>query len=247
MRMHTHLLADAQHGQEAYITTTTLALGGWDAVFTETLSSGPEDGREPVEHANMWFIWYIIFGVMIFMHYLRNLFAGLVFESYINSQTSEGTGVIMSVGERRLITYEIHLRKVKPLKRVRKVKPGSLIHNLRDWMGKPTLKLWVFRVLMLNIVMDVIESKDQAVWVTVATNVVKLSTCVVLMIEAVLHLLAGGWCRYFQKTSHMVYVCVLRARHMAVSVSVSGPGQCVRSTSHDTGPGPSASDAQATR
>ena len=85
----------------------------------------------------------------------------------------------MSVGERRLISYETHLRKVKPLKGVRKVKPGSLIDKLRDWMEKPTLKLWVFRVLMLNIVMDVMESKDQAVWVTVATNVVKLSTCVV--------------------------------------------------------------------
>ena len=188
---------------------------------------------------------------MVFGNYLLNLFAGLVFESYINSQTSEGTGIIMSVGERRLISYETHLRKVKPLKGVRKVKPGSLIDKLRDWMEKPTLKLWVFRVLMLNIMIEVIESKDQAVWVTVATNVVKLSTCVVLMIEVVLHLLAGGWRRYFKKTSQMVYVCVLRARHMAVSVSVSvsvsGPGQCVRSTSHDTGPGPSASDAQAAR
>ena len=192
MRMHTHLLADAQHGQEAYITTTTLVFGGWDAVFTQTLANAPEDGREPVENANMWLIGYIIFGVMIFGMYLRNLFAGLVFESYINSQTSEGTGIIMSSGERRLIRYEMHLRKVKPLKAVRKVKPGSLIDKLRDWMEKPTLKLWVFRVLMLNVMIEAIESKDQAVWVTVATNVVKLSTCVVLMIEAVLHLLAGG-------------------------------------------------------
>ena len=52
-------------------------------------------------------IWYIMLGVSIFGLYLKNLFAGIIFETYIKNQSMMEHGSIMSPEERRMLSYEV--------------------------------------------------------------------------------------------------------------------------------------------
>jgi len=95
------------------VATFTLSLGGWSDLLEASMSFRAPD-VQPIPGSGPALMLYVMLGVVVFGLYFQNLFAGIVYESFVRSKCVIKTGMLLSTEERRWVAFEEKIMKYKP-------------------------------------------------------------------------------------------------------------------------------------
>ena len=105
---------------------------------------------------------YVMIGAIIFGMYLMNLFAGIVYESYVRSRCIMTTGFLLSPEERRWMALEKFLGKLTPTPVVEQPK-WEIFRDLRRLQEQGVVDAYVAVLLLLNFFTMTLTHHEQLV------------------------------------------------------------------------------------
>ena len=180
----------------AMMASFTFLTGGWSGIWISATNIYAVD-HEPVVNYSFGYVPIFLFSIFVFDMYLKNLFIGIVFDSYLKIyHKEESTGRILSTPERRFKHYSQSV-----LKGLTPLRPDPHISLrprwLRNYVDSPTHANMICGTLLVNLVLLCIISNGMPLWLQWVCSIGNILVTVVFVVDFFAMMYAYGIRQYF--------------------------------------------------
>ena len=185
----------------AFVASMTFSLGGWRQILSSSVDSVGAD-VQPIQSHSLFAMLYVYVGVIIFGLYLMNLFAGIVYESYVRSRCIMTTGYLLSTEERRWLDMEELINTLTPLPVLKQPK-WAIFRDLRRLQEEGVVDAYVAVLLLVNFFTMTLTHRGQPTWLTIFQQVINIITTFAFGLELVFKLISFGLSSYIRSGENL--------------------------------------------
>jgi hypothetical protein len=180
----------------AMMSSFTFLAGGWSSIWMSASNTYKVD-HQPIEFNSFEYVPIFLFSIFVFDMYLKNLFIGIVFDSYLKIyHKEEGTGRILSAPERRFKHYSQSV-----LKGLRPMRPDPHLHArpqwLRDHVDSDLHANFILITLLINMLLLCVTTRAMPDWLHWVCDVGNTVVTFVFVGDFFAVVYAYGYRKYF--------------------------------------------------